>query len=186
MKFMYIYIFFGMPHLDFIFQIVSDNNGMVKKCSLPQLSDSKDFAKGEWPRHACLVHWVNIYASLFAQELETTKTFTCKRQNHKLVTKSISSLKHYIRCYQTSKQSVFFSTSAKKSVKRGVRVLRARSARASLTRPQRLSPVSLSVFSLVSDLLFDCSRLLEHAKIRTVLHSKMLQTAKMKFEKLLG
>lgn len=29
-----------MPHLDFIFQIVSDNNGMVKKCSLPQLSDS--------------------------------------------------------------------------------------------------------------------------------------------------
>ena len=99
MKFMYIYIYFGMPHLDFIFQIVSDNNGMVKKCSLPQLSDSEDFAKGEWPRHACLVHWVNIYASLFAQELETTKTFTCKRQNHKLVTKSISSLKHYIRCY---------------------------------------------------------------------------------------
>ena len=88
-----------MPHLDFIFQIVSDNNGMVKTCSLPQVSDSKDFAKGEWPRHACLVHWVNIYASLFAQELETTKTFTCKRQNHKFVTKSISSLKHYIRCY---------------------------------------------------------------------------------------
>lgn len=87
-----------MPHLDFIFQIVSDNNGMIKTCSLPQLCDSKDFefAKGlgEWPRHACLVHWVNIYASLFAQELETTKTFTCKRQNHKLVTKSISSLKH--------------------------------------------------------------------------------------------
>ena len=28
-----------------------------------------------------------------------------------------------------------------------------------------LSPVSLSVFSLVPDLLFDCSRLLEYAKI---------------------
>ena len=34
-----------------------------------------------------------------------------------------------------------------------------------------LSPVSLSVFSLVPDLLFDCSRLLEYAKIRTVLQS---------------
>ena len=33
----------------------------------------------------------------------------------------------------------------------------------------RLSPVSLSVFSLVPDLLSDCSRVLEYAKIRTVL-----------------
>ena len=32
-------------------------------------------------------------------------------------------------------------------------------------------PVSLSVFSLVPDLLFDCSRVLEYAKIRTVLQS---------------
>ena len=31
--------------------------------------------------------------------------------------------------------------------------------------------VSLSVFSLVPDLLFDCSCLLEYAKIRTVLQS---------------
>ena len=41
-------------------------------------------------------------------------------------------------------------------------------------RPEKkncLSPVSLSVFSLVPDLLFDCSRLLEYAKIRTVLQS---------------
>ena len=36
-----------------------------------------------------------------------------------------------------------------------------------------LSPVSLSVFSLVPDLLFDCSRLLEYAKIRTVLQSRI-------------
>ena len=35
----------------------------------------------------------------------------------------------------------------------------------------RLSPVSLSVFSLVPDLLFDYSRVLEYAKIRTVLQS---------------
>ena len=35
----------------------------------------------------------------------------------------------------------------------------------------RLSPVSLSVFSLIPDLLFDCSRVLEHTKIRTVLQS---------------
>ena len=40
-----------------------------------------------------------------------------------------------------------------------------RAKRASLTR---LSPVSLSVFSLVPDLFFDCSRVLEYAKIRTV------------------
>ena len=73
---------------------------------------------------------------------------------------------------------VFFSKSVQKSVKRGVRVLRARSARASHARraceargKKRLSPVSLSVFSLVPDLLFDCSRLLEYAKIRTVLQS---------------
>ena len=31
--------------------------------------------------------------------------------------------------------------------------------------------VSLSVFSLIPDLLFDCSRVLEYAKIRTVLQS---------------
>ena len=36
---------------------------------------------------------------------------------------------------------------------------------------KRLSPVSLSVFSLVPDLLFDCSRVLEDAKIRTVFQS---------------
>ena len=35
-----------------------------------------------------------------------------------------------------------------------------------------ISPVSLSVFSLVPDLLFDCSRVLEYAIIRTVLQSK--------------
>ena len=43
-----------------------------------------------------------------------------------------------------------------------------RAKHASLTR---LSPVSLSVFSLVPHLLFDCSRVLEYAKIRTVLQS---------------
>ena len=44
----------------------------------------------------------------------------------------------------------------------------------SLTRAKRaslLSPVSLSVFRLIPDLLFDCSRVLEYAKIRTVLQS---------------
>ena len=45
---------------------------------------------------------------------------------------------------------------------RGVRVLRTRSARAS------------HVFSLVADLLFDCFRVLEHAKIRTVLQSRLI------------
>ena len=71
---------------------------------------------------------------------------------------------------------VFFSKSVKKSVKRGVRVLRGRSALASHARARgktlnRLSPVSLSVFSVVPDLLFDSSRELEYAKIQTVLLS---------------
>ena len=58
----------------------------------------------------------------------------------------------------------FFSKSVKKSVKRAVKVLRAK----------RVSPqVSLSVFSLVADLLFGCSSVLEYAKIRTVLQSNM-------------
>ena len=35
-------------------------------------------------------------------------------------------------------------------------------------------PVSLSFFRLVPDLLFDSSRVLEHAKIRTVLQSTMV------------
>ena len=40
---------------------------------------------------------------------------------------------------------------------------------------QLLSPVSLSVFSLIPDLLFDCSRVLEYAKIRTVLQSTYMR-----------
>ena len=39
-----------------------------------------------------------------------------------------------------------------------------------------LSPVSLSVFSLVPDLLFDCSRVLEYAKIRTVMQSNLTKS----------
>ena len=58
--------------------------------------------------------------------------------------------------FQTAKQSVFSSKSVKKSVKRGVRVLRARTAR------------EKKLFSLVPHLLFDCSRVLEYAKKRTV------------------
>ena len=75
-------------------------------------------------------------------------------------------------------ESYIVRTSVKKSVKRAVRVLRARSARASHARTAyeardfSVSPqVSLSVFSLVPDLLFDYSRVLEYAKIRTILQS---------------
>ena len=39
-----------------------------------------------------------------------------------------------------------------------------------------LSPVSLSVFTLVPDLLFDCSKVLEYAKIRNVLQSIWFET----------
>ena len=37
------------------------------------------------------------------------------------------------------------------------------------------SPVSLSFFSLAPDLLFDCSRALDYAKIRTVLQSNLVR-----------
>ena len=62
----------------------------------------------------------------------------------------------------------FFSKSVKKSVKR--------------TAFLRLSPVSLSVFRLVSDLLFDCSRLLKYAKIQTVLQSRIVGMFRSKQE----
>ena len=45
--------------------------------------------------------------------------------------------------------------------------------RTNITYAKRLSPVSLSVFSIIPDLLFDCSRVLEYAKIRTVLQSNI-------------
>ena len=70
----------------------------------------------------------------------------------------------------TAQQLGFFSKSEKKWVKRGVRVLRALH-----TRVRRRSPVSLSVFSLVPDLFFDCSRALENAKIRTILQSSTIE-----------
>ena len=49
--------------------------------------------------------------------------------------------------------------------------------RKSLTRAceaKEKKPVSLSVFSLVPDLLFDCPRVLEYEKIRSVLQSKVI------------
>ena len=50
-------------------------------------------------------------------------------------------------------------------------MLRAKRASLTVGRVRHLSSVSLSVFSLVPDLLFDYSRVLEYAKIRTVLQS---------------
>ena len=66
-------------------------------------------------------------------------------------------------------KTVVFFKSVTKSVKCGVRVLRAKRASLTVGRVRRLSSVSLSVFSLVPDLLFDCSHVLEYAKIMTVL-----------------
>ena len=81
----------------------------------------------------------------------------------------INRVKHPLDQNRLQNSRFFFSKSVNKSVKRAVRVLRARSLRA-------------SVFSLVPDLLFDCSRVLEYAKIRTVLQSKtktLYQTSPM-------
>ena len=59
-----------------------------------------------------------------------------------------------------------------------------KACRKSLTRAKRVSPqVSLTVFSLVADLLFGCSSVLEYAKIRTVLQSNMEIKLKLKISK---
>ena len=69
-------------------------------------------------------------------------------------------LKHLIDC-----KTVGFFLKISKEIGKAWRESLTRAKRAS----QRLSPVSLSVFSLVPHLLFDCSHVLEYAKIRTVL-----------------
>ena len=48
-----------------------------------------------------------------------------------------------------------------------------RAKRQSREKKKTLSPVSLSDFSLAPDLLFDCSRVLQYAKMRTVLQSRV-------------
>ena len=75
----------------------------------------------------------------------------------------------------------FLKIIVKKSVKRAVR---ASDARRACEARERLSLVSLSVFSLVPDLLIDCSRVLEHAKTRTVLQSSKLNELYAKSERL--
>ena len=52
--------------------------------------------------------------------------------------------------------------------------------RKSLKREAR-EPHTLSVFSLVPDLSFDCSRVLEYAKIRTVLQSSRIASSSILF-----
>ena len=78
-------------------------------------------------------------------------------------------LKHLIDC-----KTVGFFLKISKEIGKAWRESLTRAKRAS----QRLSPVSLSVFSLVPHLLFDCSHVLEYAKIRTVLQSKHLKVFK--------
>ena len=63
---------------------------------------------------------------------------------------------------KTAKQSGFCSKSVKKSVELDVRV----SGEPYTPCTPIPNPVSVSVFSLVPGLLFDCSRVLEYAKYR--------------------
>ena len=62
-------------------------------------------------------------------------------------------------------KTVGFFLKISKEIGKAWRKSLTRAKRASLTRPT-------GVFSLIPDLLFDCSRVLEDAKIRTVLQSK--------------
>ena len=70
-----------------------------------------------------------------------------------------NSVVHLLDC-----KTVGFFLKISKEIGKGWRKSLTRAKRASLTRPGR-------VFSLIPDLLFDCSRVLEYAKIRTVLQS---------------
>ena len=63
-------------------------------------------------------------------------------------------------------KTVGFFLKINKEIGKAWRKSLTRAKRASLTRP-------LSVFSLIPDILFDCSRVLEYAKIRTVLQSNV-------------
>ena len=85
----------------------------------------------------------------------------------------------------------FFSKAVKKSIKFFLKISKEigkawrksleREARERKAREKRLSPLSLSVFNLVPDLSFDCSRVLEYAKIRTVLHSSRIASSSILF-----
>ena len=96
---------------------------------------------------------------------------------HPLIQKNARNYKHnfMIDC----KTVGFFSKSAKKSVKRGVCVLRARSSRASHARTRGVFLASLPSLTLCFQprsrpFVWLCSRVLEYAKIRTVLHSNFM------------
>ena len=84
------------------------------------------------------------------------RAFYFKPQKKRRANDKLNLTNIYFTClveFRLQNSRFFSSKSVKKSVKRAVRVLRARSALASHA-PQ----VSLFVFSLVLDLLFDCSR----------------------------
>ena len=74
-------------------------------------------------------------------------------------------------------KTVSFFLKISKEIGKAWRKSLTRAKRASLTRllgvwgERKNPPVSLSVFSLAPDLLFDCSSWLEYAKVRTVLQS---------------
>ena len=108
---------------------------------------------GQWEDAYQMKVWlISMYHSaadsVTADALWPTSPLTC-RTNH-----TVSQAFKTLDCKTVG---FFFSKSVKKSVKRGVRVLRAR--RASLKRPvvlASLPSVALWVFNLVPDLLFDC------------------------------
>ena len=68
--------------------------------------------------------------------------------------------------------SRFFFLKISKEIGKAWRKSLEREARERKAREKRLSPLSLSVFNLVPDLSFDCSRVLEYAKIRSVSQSR--------------
>ena len=75
--------------------------------------------------------------------------------------------------------SRFFFLKISKEIDKAWRKSRTREARKPHTPVASLPSLAL-VFSLVPDLLFDSSRVLEHAKIRTVLQSSVLMICKNK------
>ena len=77
-----------------------------------------------------------------------------------------------IRDTNRLQNSRFFFLKISKEIGKAWRKSLEREARDRKAREKRLSPVSLSVFNLVPDLSFDCLRVLQYAKIRSVLQSR--------------
>ena len=135
------------------------NFAKVNKFSLLQWSQSNLGLQ-----NTCLIQ-TPLYYGHFS--LSLGKAFTFSLASTSFIWTPIDANSGHLLLAQLTRllNSRFFFLKISKEIGKAWRKSLARAKCVSLTRP------SLSVFRLVPDLLFDCSCLLEYAKIRTVLQS---------------